>query len=124
MNYLREHVATSDLFEYYESHQKPYWIGWWSHYPMRVDGDPLVVLVLIYVFDIVYFNFIGQLFSPHVIVVFDFRLSSFRLHLGQYLGLRLSLVGYVYFTIVFAYVAFRLVPHRKWVETYSQVKFI
>ena len=97
MNYSREHVATSDLFEYYESHQKPYSIGWWSHYPMRVDGDPLVVLVLIYVFDIVYFNFIGQLFSPHVIVVFDFRLSSFRLHLGQYLGLRLSLVGYVYF---------------------------
>jgi len=31
------------------------------------------------------------------VVVFDFRLSQFGLYLSQYLGLRLSLVGYVYF---------------------------
>jgi len=49
------------------------------------------------VFDIVYFNFIRQLFSPLVVVVFSFCLSPFELRLSQYLGLRLSLVGHVCF---------------------------
>ena len=74
------------------------------------------------IIDIVYFDFIGQLFSPRVVVVIDFCLSSFGLRLGQYLGLRLSLVCHVYFQHFIYFVAFRLVPHQKWVETCSPVK--
>ena len=46
---------------------------------------------------IVYFDFTGQLFSPRVIVMFDFCLSSFGFCLISHLGLRLSLVGHICF---------------------------
>ena len=59
---------------------------------------------------IVYFDFIGQLFNPRVIIMFGFCLSSFRLRLSQHLGLRLNLVRHVSFQHCF-FVAFCLVSH-------------
>jgi len=35
-------------------------------------------------FNIVYFDFIGQLFSSHIVVMFDFCLSPFGLRLSQF----------------------------------------
>ena len=64
-------------------------------------------------FDIVYFDFIGQLYSPPVVVVFGFRLSPFGLRLGQYFRLKLSLVGHIYSQDCIFFIAFHLVLHRK-----------
>ena len=64
------------------------------------------LLAPISVVDIVYFDFNGQLFSSHVVVMFGFYLSPFGFHLGQYLGLRLSLVGHIYFQHFIYFVAF------------------
>ena len=58
------------------------------------------------VVHIVYFNFAGQLFSPRVIIVFGFRLSLLGLRLSQYLDLRLSLVGHVYFSAFYLFCCF------------------
>ena len=60
---------------------------------------------------VVYFDFTGQLFSPCVVLVFGFHLSPFGLRLSPYLGLRLSLIGHVYFQYCICFVAFHLVSH-------------
>jgi len=50
-----------------------------------------------FMLGIVYFDVTGQLFSPRVVIVFDFHLSPFGLRLSHHLGLRLSLLGHVCF---------------------------
>ena len=40
--------------------------------------------------DIIYFGFTGQLFSPFVVIVFDFRLSLFEPRLSQHLGIEIE----------------------------------
>ena len=52
---------------------------------------------------IVYFDFIGQLFSLRVVIVFGFRLSPFGLCLSQHLGMRLSLVDHVCFSTLYLF---------------------
>ena len=62
-------------------------------------------------FGIIYFDFTGQLFSLHVVVMFGFSLSLFGLRLNQYLGLRLNLVGHFYFQHCICFCFLLLSPH-------------
>jgi len=74
------------------------------------DGDIIPTSLRTYQrLDIIYFDFTGQLVSPRIVVVFNFRLNPFGLRLGKYLGLRLSLIGHVYFQLLY-FVAFWFSP--------------
>jgi len=82
-----------------------------------------ITITVMHQFTFSFSFFTGQLFNSRVVIVFGFHLSPFGLHLNQYLGLRLCLIGYIYFQhFIYLFIAFHLVLHHRWVETCTQEK--